>query len=169
MACRVGDQVQGTPVSLDEGASVLEAARRMAAQRVGSLVVTREGRVVGLFTEHDLLSRVVAEERPPGEVTLGDVCTRDLIAIGADSDCLRAIAKMQAHRCRRLMVYDRQRFVGTVNLTDLAHALAQGSRGKDLVVNTMGVVTVAVAVGVIAVMLFQLPDMLQLAGTLSGR
>jgi hypothetical protein len=67
------------------------------------------------------------------------------------------------------MVYDRQRFVGIVNLTDLAHALAQGPRGKDLVVNTMGLVTAVVAVGVIAVMLFQLPDMLQLAGTLSGR
>lgn len=167
MACRVGDQVYGTLVSLDEAATVMAAAERMAAEKVGSLVVTRGDQVVGLFTEQDLLRRVVAAGESPAETTLGAVCTRNLISIAADSDCLRAIAKMQAHRCRRLMVYDRERFMGIVNLTDLAHALAQGPRGKDLVVNTLGVVTVAVAVGVIAVMLFQLPDMLQLADTLS--
>ena len=64
MACRVGDQVFGTLVSLDEAATVMAAAERMAAEKVGSLVVTRGDQVVGLFTEQDLLRRVVAAGDP---------------------------------------------------------------------------------------------------------
>jgi signal-transduction protein with cAMP-binding, CBS, and nucleotidyltransferase domain len=169
MTCRVEDQVHGTLVSLDEDATVEQAAKRMAAHNASSLVVTRDGNVVGLFTEQDLLRRVVSEGRVPSEVNLGEVSSRNLISISADSNCLRAIAMMQSHRCRRLMVYRGQRFIGVVNLTDLAHAIAQRGRGKDLVVNTMGIVTVAVAVGVIAVLLFQLPEMMRLAGNLSAR
>lgn len=125
MTCRVEDQVHGPLVSLDEEATVQQAAERMAAHKAGSLVVTHDGKVVGLFTEQDLLRRVVSVGRVPSEVTLAEVCTRDLISISGESDCLRAIARMQSHRCRRLMVYRGESLVGVVNLTDLAHAIAQ--------------------------------------------
>ena len=125
MTCRVEDRVDRTRVTLDEAATVQEAAERMAAREAGSLLVTRQGSVVGLFTEQDLLRRVVGRGLNPGSVTLGEVCTRDLISIAADTHCLRAIAKMQAHRCRRLVVYRGQRLIGVVNQNDLAHALTR--------------------------------------------
>ena len=163
MSCRVIEQVRSDLLSLDEGASVQDAAELMASRGEGFLVATREGKVVGLFTEQDLLRRVVGEGRDAARVTLGEVSTHDLVAVDADCECLRAIAKMQAHRCRRLLVYRGARFLGVVNLSDLAHAMAKRGDGKDLVANAFGLVTVALAVGVIAAMLFQLPEMMQLA------
>lgn len=135
----------------------------------GHLLVTRQGTVVGLFTEQDLLRQVVGQRLVPGSVTLGEVCTRNLVSIAADTRCLSAIAKMQARRCRRLVVYRGRRLIGVVNLTDLSHALTRRGRGHDLVVNTLGLVTVVVAVGMIAVILRQLPEMVQFAGGISRR
>jgi CBS domain-containing protein len=168
MACRVEDQIRGTLLSLDEETSVRDAAERMASHGLGFLVVTREGSVAGLFTEQDLLRRVVGEGRDPDLVLLKEVSTRDLVSVDAGCDCLRAIAKMQAHGCRRLLVYRRQRLLGVVGLTDLANAVARQGSGRDLLVNAVGLVTVALAVGVIAVMLLQLPEMMQLAGSLGA-
>ena len=155
-------------MTLDEAATVQEAAECMAAREASSLLVTRQGTVVGLFTEQDLLRRVVGRGLNPGSV-MGEVCTRNLVSIGADTHCLRAIAKKQAHRCRRLVVYRGQSLIGLVTLTNLVHALARQGRGHDLVVNTLGLVTIAVGVGVIAVLLLPLPEMVQFAGGVSRR
>ena len=69
---------------------------------------------------------------------------------------------MQKHRCRRLLVYRGRHFIGLVSLTDVAHEMAGKGRGKDFVVNALGAVTLAVAVFVIAMLLFLLPEMLRL-------
>ena len=168
MSCRVVEQVCDDLLSLDEGASVQEAAELMASRGQGFLVATREGKVVGLFTEQDLLCRVVGEGRDPAATTLGEASSRELVAVDADCECLRAIAKMHAYHCRRLLVYRGARFLGVVTLSDLANAVAERGNGKDRIVNAFGFVTVALALGVIAAMLFQLPEMMQLAGGLSA-
>jgi signal-transduction protein with cAMP-binding, CBS, and nucleotidyltransferase domain len=160
--------MEGTQVSLDEGASVREAAERMAAARTGSLTVLREGAVVGLFTEQDLVRRVVAAGLTPAETQLGSVCTRNLISVPAECNCLRAIATMRLHRCRRLLVYRGGTFLGVATLTDLAHAIARQGGIKDTLASAFGLVTVAVAVGVIALLLFQLPEMMELGGHLGA-
>lgn len=167
MACSVADLVHESIVSLEEHANVQQAAALMAQHKVGSLVVTSEGRVAGLFTEQDLVRRVVGPGKDPNSVILADVCTRNLLSVPYDSKCLTAMAKMQAHRCRRLLVFRGNQFLGLVSLTDLAHAIAGMRRGNDLVVNVIGAITLAVAVGVIAILLLQLPEMLQLAEQLS--
>ncbi len=167
MSCSVADLVHESIVSLEEHANVQQAAALMAQHKVGSLVVTSEGRVAGLFTERDLVWRVVGPGKDPSAVVLADVCTRNLLSVPYDSKCLAAMAKMQAHRCRRLLVFRGNQFLGLVSLTDLAHAIAGKRRGNDLVVNILGAITLAVVVGVIAMLLFQLPEMLQLADRIS--
>jgi signal-transduction protein with cAMP-binding, CBS, and nucleotidyltransferase domain len=168
MKCRIENLVCEGVASLDEGYSVQEAAELMGRQDAGSLVVTADGRVVGLFTEHDLLRRVVGSRRDPATVSLGEVCSRNLVAIDHDSSCQEAVRKMRANYCRRLVVYRDNRFAGLVNLTDVAHALTDRSGRKDLVVNLFGAVTPAVAIGVIGLLISQLPQMLQLAQRVSG-
>lgn len=169
MSCTVDTLIRESVASLDEGATVQQAAELMAQRNLGSLVVTRDGEVVGLFTERDLLRRVVGAGRDSKTLSVGDVCTRNLVSIPHDKDCRAAVETMQAHRCRRLLVYRGQRFVGIVTLTDMAHEMAGTGRGKDLVVNALGAVTLAVAVFVIAMLLFQLPEMMQLAERVTGR
>ncbi len=169
MACRIGSLVRETVPTLDEGAPVQEAAQLMARADMGSLVVTSGGKVVGLFTERDLLRRVVGAGHDPKTLRLGDVCSRDLVTIAHDSTCRQAEGRMHAHACRRLLVYRGSQFLGLVKLTDVAHAMASSDRGKDLLVNALGAITLAVAIGVIAMLLFQLPAMLQLAEQVMGR
>lgn len=169
MSCKIDSLIHEAVASLAEDATVQRAAELMAQRNLGSLVVTRGGEVVGLFTERDLLRRVVGAGRDPNDLVVGDVCTRSLVSIAHDKSCHAAVAKMQAHLCRRLLVYRGQRFIGLVNLTDVAHAMAEKGRGKDLIVNALGAVTLAVAVGVIAMLLFQLPQMLQLAEQVTAR
>ena len=169
MACKVDSLIHEAAVTLEEDASVQRAAELMTQRNVGSLLVTRDGEVRGLFTERDLLRRVVGARRDPQDLRLGDVCTRNLVSISHDSSCRLAIEKMQANLCRRLLVYRGRRFAGLVNLTDVAHAMAERRRGKDFVVNALGAITLVVAIGVIVVLLLQLPDMLQVAERVTAR
>jgi CBS domain-containing protein len=169
MRCTVEGLVSEVAVTLDEHASVQKAAELMAERDLGSLVITREGRVSGVFTESDLLRRVVGAGRDPAALTVGDACTRNLVSVPYDSECLRAIAKMQAHRCRRLLVFRGERLIGLVHITDLAHAMADKGRRKDLLVNLVGTVTLAVAIGVIVMLVYELPGMLRLADGILAR
>jgi CBS domain-containing protein len=57
------------------GDSVLDAARRMNAEHIGSLPVLRDGKLAGIFTERDVLKRIVAEGRDPATTTIGEVMT----------------------------------------------------------------------------------------------
>lgn len=169
MACRIEGLIRREVPLLDEQVSVLEGARRMAERNVGSLVVTRQGQVVGLFTEQDLVRRVVGRGRRPEEVRLGEVCSENLITIEHDATCIKAVAKMEAHGCRRLVAYRRGEYLGLVKLTDMAHALADdGRKGKDVLLNALGMATIGAAVGVIILLLSQLPSMLQLADRVSS-
>jgi CBS domain-containing protein len=163
MKCTVAALVRQVAVTLEEHASVQQAAKLMAEHNLGSLVVTLDGRVSGLFTESDLLRRVVGTGRDPAGVGVGEVCSRTLVSVPYDSECLRAIAKMQAHRCRRLLVFRGDRLVGLVHITDLAHALADQGRRRDLLVNVVGTVTLAVAIGVIVMLLSEFPHVMHIA------
>lgn len=169
MSCKIDALIHEAVPSLDEGSTVQQGAELMAKHNLGSLVVTRGGQVVGLFTERDLLRRVVAAGQDTRLLPLGDVCTRNLVGISHESTCRAAVEKMQANLCRRLLVYRGQRFVGIVHLTDVAHFMAKKGRTTDLLVNILGAVTLAVAIGVIALLLFQLPEMLQLVGRVTER
>ena len=164
MACKITDLVRRTYPTLSEGVSVTAAARLMAERDLGSVMVEREGRVVGVFSERDLLKRVVALGRDPGSVPLSEVSTYHLVSIPHDSDCRSAVRAMQSSRVRRLLVYRGNQYLGIVKLRELAGAMAARSTASDLLVNTVGAITAAVAVGVIAMLLFQLPDMFQIAG-----
>jgi CBS domain-containing protein len=169
MACRIEGLIRREIPLLDESTSVLEGARLMAERNVGSLVVTRQGRVAGLFTERDLVRRVIGLGRQPGEVPLGEVCSETLVTIEQDATCLKAMAKMQAHGCRRLVAYRRGEYLGLVKLTDMAHAMADdGRKGKDVLLNVLGMATIGAAVGVVVLLLSQLPNMLQFADRVSS-
>jgi signal-transduction protein with cAMP-binding, CBS, and nucleotidyltransferase domain len=168
MVCKIESLVSESVAMLDQNASVQDAAVLMAKEQVGSLVVSSEDGIVGMFTERDLLHRVVGASLDPQTLRLGEVCSRDLITISADSDCHQAVLKMRSNGCRRLLVYRGRDFTGMVNLTDVANAMAEQRRGRNLLVNLVGGVTLTLAVGVIAMLAYQLPQMLELAQRVSG-
>ncbi len=163
MACRIDKLVTGHIASLPGDTDVMTAAAYMAERDIGSLIVTRDQEVIGLFTERDLLKRVVGAGNEASALKLSDVCTRNLISLPHDSSCSQAIKLMQANRCRRLLVYRHGKFHGMVNIQDVANALADQSAGKNLLVNFVGGVTLVVVLAVIGMLISHIPDMMALA------
>jgi predicted transcriptional regulator len=163
MVCRI-NKLAHTPIeSLEQDVDIQRAAEFMSKQDLGSVVVTDQGRVVGLFTEKDLIRRVVGAGRTPGSVTLGEVCSRNLISINDDASCETAIKSMRANRCRRLLLYRGDTFLGIVTLQSVAQELADHRSRDNTVVNLVGGVTLVAALALIALWLYQLPDMARLA------
>lgn len=163
MACEIG-KLAHTPIeSLEQDIDIQQTAEFMARRDIGSVVVTEAGNVIGLFTEKDLIRRVVGAGRNPREVTLGEVCSRNLISINDDESCETAIKTMHANHCRRLLLYRGHQFVGILTLQSVARELADHRSRNNVVVNLVGGMTLVAALCLIALWLYQLPDMARLA------
>ena len=99
-------------VTVATGDSVLEAVRRMDDANTGSVVVLEGSRVAGIFTERDLMRRVVLRGHDVTSTPVSQVMTRDLIFTEPDAAGEDAMSKMTRHRCRHLPVVDGERLVG---------------------------------------------------------
>jgi len=99
--------------------TVLAAARRMAAASVGALVVLEEERLVGIFSERDLMTRVVVPGRDPATTTLAEVMTRHVVTAELLDRTNACEQKMRRSGCRHLPVLADQRVVAMLSMRDL--------------------------------------------------
>ena len=106
-------------VSAGPGTTVRAAAEVMAEGRCGSVLVVEHGRLLGIFTERDLLSRVAAAGRDLGRTRLSEVMTKDPDTIGADEPVVAAIRKMDEFSYRYLPVLDGGRVIGVISTRHL--------------------------------------------------
>jgi CBS domain-containing protein len=131
MAKSVRDAMTQDPRSIGASASVVEAARLMREQHIGSLPVTEDERLIGMITDRDITTRVVAESAVPEATSVGDVYSRDLISVEPDKDLDEALKLMVRHQVRRLPVVESGRLVGMVAQADIA--LKENERTGELV------------------------------------
>ena len=113
-------------VSIQPTASVLEAARLMNDRGVGGVVVVDEDNaLLGIFTERDILRRVVAAGLPPETTSVADVFTRDIVTCTPDMNVEEIGSVMTTRRVRHLPVVDVVGLHGVVTIGDLlAHRLS---------------------------------------------
>lgn len=111
--------------TVQPAATALDAARRMNEKRIGSLVVVDGDEVVGIITERDLLTRVVARERAPSTTTVSEIMTGSVYtcAPATSLDELRLL--MRSKRIRHVPVVDNGRLAGMVSIGDLNFAETQ--------------------------------------------
>jgi CBS domain-containing protein len=104
--------------------TVARAAKVMKTLDVGSVPVVdnkQTKRLIGMVTDRDLALKVVAEERNPVDVKIGEVMTRELVTCRADDDLEKAIALMASNQLRRIPVIDSNRVViGIIAQADVA-------------------------------------------------
>ncbi len=105
--------------SIDARGTVLEAARLMNEQHVGAVVVTRGEKVVGIFTERDVLTRVVAARRDPATTLVEQVMTAPVACCGMDTTRAECRAAMRAKKIRHLPVVENGRLMGMVSVRDI--------------------------------------------------
>lgn len=115
----INEKVERHVVLLDDNKTAYEAAALMSEKRIGSVVVTRASRVVGLFTERDLMHRVVRERRDPAAVTVKDVMRPEFAQVTPQERPENCVELMKQHQCRHLLVFDGDAFVGIISLRDL--------------------------------------------------
>ena len=131
MVKSVREAMTDDPSSIGASASVVQAARLMREQHVGSLPVTEDERLVGMITDRDITTRVVAESAVPEATSVEDVYSRDLITVEPDNDLDEALRLMARHQIRRLPVVENGRLVGMVAQADIA--LKDNARTGELV------------------------------------
>ena len=99
--------------------TVREAVREMNDKGVGALVVIERGRAVGIFTERDVLRRVVDEGRDPGRTRIETVMTRELSFASPETSVASAMELMTSGRFRHLPVLAGESVIGMVSIGDL--------------------------------------------------
>jgi CBS domain-containing protein len=108
------------PYSMKASASVQDAAEFMAARNVGAVcVVDDSGKLLGVFSERDVLRRVVVLRRDPASVKVGEVTSELRAVITCDETPHQALERMELIGTRHLPVVDGERWVGMLSMRDL--------------------------------------------------
>jgi CBS domain-containing protein len=123
----VRDYCQTDVRTVDVGITLREAARQLADEKLGALVVLGDdGRVRGVVTDRDIALRVLHERLDPDATTVGSVLSDDLVVVPADSMVRVAMALLRKHSVRRLPVLDAEaRLVGLIAWDDLLGIVAR--------------------------------------------
>ena len=106
------------PVEVASIATVVEAARVMQRENVGTVLVVDHGRLAGIFTERDALFRVLADGHDPHSTRLSDVMTPRPQTIHPDEPFVRALRMMHEGKFRHLPVVEFDRPLGVVSVRD---------------------------------------------------
>ncbi len=106
-------------VTVSPAVSVLEAAQIMNGRGIGAVLVVDEGELVGIFTERDVMRRVVAEQLDPAATPVGDVMTRHLVTTRIDITVEECASQMTTRRIRHLPVIGETGLAGVITIGDL--------------------------------------------------
>ncbi|MFO7191706.1 MULTISPECIES: CBS domain-containing protein [Thermocrispum] len=113
--------------------TVLDAAKRMADLDVGALPICGEdNRLKGMITDRDIVTKVLAQDKDPRAVRVGDLAEGKPVTIGADDGAEEILQTMAQHQVRRLPVIDGHDMVGIVAQADVARSLDQPEVGDLL-------------------------------------
>ena len=115
------DMITATP---DENIAIVAA--RMHQNGVGAVLVVDGGRLTGVFSERDLLDRVIAAHRHPAGTQISDVATREVVTVDVDRSVKDVLAIFRKGRFRHLPVVEDGRPVGILSVRDLLEYLVDG-------------------------------------------
>jgi CBS domain-containing protein len=126
MGKSISEVMTSDPRTVGSSTSVLEAARLMKTEDVGSVPILEDERLIGVITDRDIAIRLAAEGKDPQSTTVGEIASRDVVTIDPQQNLDEAARLMAQHQVRRLPVVEEDgRLVGIVAQADVAQA------GKD--------------------------------------
>lgn len=113
-------------------ATVADAVRIMNQQKVGSILVMQSGQLVGIFTERDVLTRVVAAGRAPGITSVADVMTHNPVTISPQATVEQVMNVITERRCRHLPVLEEgtHAVLGLISIGDILRWLVESHRAE---------------------------------------
>jgi CBS domain-containing protein len=122
---QVRDAMVPEPGTLDASASAQEAGERLSDPAVRAVLVSDDGRLVGVVTRKTLVEQIVAAGRDPRATTLRDIAEPPLFTIDAETDLDEAYRSLEEHDFERVPVVEDGRLVGILSRTVLQRRLAE--------------------------------------------
>ena len=118
--CSIYDLVKEQEMCVaDVDDNVMEVARAMVERNIGAVPVLHEGRLAGVFSERDLMRRIVVEGRDPHATRVGEVMTREPLSVSRNDDLEHCLVLMREHGFRHLPICEGERLLGFLSLRDL--------------------------------------------------
>ncbi len=119
---KIGDYMEKEVVMVDEGEKVIDVARILGEKRIGSVIVTKNGKPYGIFTERDFFSRAIMDNGLDNSV--GMYASSPLITVSPEYTVEEASKIMADMKIRRLVVVAEGEIVGIFTASDLVRALS---------------------------------------------
>ncbi len=126
----VRDAMTASPTAIAGDRTVVEAARMMTTENVGSLPVVEEQTLVGMVTDRDLVVNVLAKDLDPHKVPVADVATHHPVSVSPDESLDTALQRMADEQVRRLPVVEDGRLVGILAQADVSRTAQPESTGR---------------------------------------
>jgi CBS domain-containing protein len=127
----IGEIIEGRSLAHAKPSDkVRDVARKMSDRNVGAIAVLDAGKLVGIFSERDVLTRIVAEGRNPDDTSVESVMTKDLIVASPGDDINEALQKMHASNCRHLPVVQSGSLIGMISIRDLLKVDDDANRAR---------------------------------------
>lgn len=123
---RKGSSVHAVPSTV----TIAQAVDEMNRHRIGSIVVLANQRPIGIFTERDVLRRVVGQNIDPHVKRVADVMTSDLITISPETTIEETMILFAEKRCRHLPVLSNDHLVGLISIGDISRWMADSHRAE---------------------------------------
>jgi CBS domain-containing protein len=115
----VGDVMTPNVITEDEDAPVTKLSKQMELGNIGSVVITKAGKPVGIVTDRDIAIKVCALKRNPAEVRAREIMSSPLLTIERDTSLERACELLAERGVRRLPVIDGNELVGIVSVRNI--------------------------------------------------
>ncbi|HMK95522.1 MAG TPA: CBS domain-containing protein [Candidatus Limnocylindrales bacterium] len=132
---KVRDLMVKKVISLEAHASTHQAVKVMNENKIGCLVILRNGQTVGILTERDLLERVLEKCKNPKDTYVFEAMTSNIITGNPEMEIPEAARVMFENKVKKLPIVDGNKLVGIVTLTDIARAASVDEETIDLVEN----------------------------------
>ena len=117
----IADVMTANPKTLDEDATLVEAAQLMRSEDIGDVLLTKDGRCTGIVTDRDIVIRAIAEGKLPEETRLREAASEEVVTLSPSDAVAQAVVQMRDKAIRRIPVVDEEgRPVGIVSIGDLA-------------------------------------------------
>ena len=118
--CSISDLVKDQEMcAAHVNQNVMEVARAMVERNIGAVPVLRDGKLAGIFSERDLMKRVVVEGRDPHTTKVGEVMTRDPLFVSPNEEVAECLVLMRRHGFRHLPICEEGKLKGLASLRDL--------------------------------------------------
>lgn len=110
--------------------TVLEAVQKMNQHKVGAVLVMNSGKLAGIFTERDVMTRVIAANRDPRSTPIAEVMSANVLTVSPETTVQEVMDIFAEKRCRHLPVIQAEELVGLISIGDVSRWVANAHRAE---------------------------------------